>query len=61
MSVRSSSPLMEVWWCALAVPLCSTTSATLPGVHGAPGVPGRRLDVGRGQLKGRVVDSEAGR
>lgn len=61
MLVRSSSPLTEAWWCAMAAPLCSTICATPPGGPSAPGVPARRPGAGRRQLKGRVVGSEAGR
>lgn len=57
-SARSSSPLMVVWWCATAAPLCSTTAATPPGGPSAQGVPARRPDAGRRQLKGRVVSNE---
>lgn len=45
----------------MAAPPCSTNAATPPGGPGAPGVPVRRPDAGRRQLKGRVVGCEAGR
>ena len=53
----SSSPLMVEWWCVKAAPLCSTTSASPPGVPSAQGVSGRRQDAGRKQEGDSVGDS----
>lgn len=59
MLVRSSSHLTEELWCVMAVPLFFITSAIPPGGRSALDVPGRRPDVGKEQLKGRVVNSDA--